>query len=138
MIGFGSKFKKLKEFVKNNGIQNKVQILKNISNPYPYYKYSKLFILASKYEGFGNVIVEAAMFKVPIISSNCNSGPPEILLNGKGGDLFEIGNYLSLSEKIIKNLKSENKKKIDYLFKSLKRFDIKNHYKKYEEIFSKI
>ena len=33
------------------------------------------------------------MFKVPIISSNCNSGPPEILLNGKGGDLFKVGNF---------------------------------------------
>ena len=95
--------------------KNKVQIQKNINNPYPYYKYSKLFILASKYEGFGNVIVEAAMFKVPIISSNCNSGPPEILLNGKGGDLFKVGNYLSLSEKIIKNLKVKIKKLIIFL-----------------------
>ncbi len=138
MIGYGSMFNELKEFIKNNGIQNKVQIQNNISNPYPYYKYSKLFVLASKYEGFGNVIVEAAMFKLPIISSNCNSGPPEILLNGKGGDLFKVGDFLSLSKMIIKNLKVKNKKKTTYLFKSLKRFDIKNHSKKYEEIFAKI
>ena len=138
MIGFGSMFDKLNKFVKDNGIQKKVKILKNINNPFPYYKYAKLFILASKYEGFGNVIVEAAMFKVPIISSNCNSGPPEILLNGKGGDLFKVGNFLSLSEKILQNLKIKNKKKITYLFKSLKRFDIKSHVKKYEKIFSKI
>ena len=138
MIGFGSMFNELNKFVKNNGMQKKVKILKNINNPFPYYKYAKLFILASKYEGFGNVVVEAAMFKVPIISSNCNSGPPEILLNGKGGDLFKVGNFLSLSKKILKNLKIENKKKINYLFKSLKRFDIKNHVRKYEKIFSKI
>ena len=138
MIGFGSMFNELNQFIKNNGIQKKVKLLKNISNPFPYYKYAKLFVLASKYEGFGNVIVEAAMFKVPVISSNCNSGPPEILLNGKGGDLFKVGNFLSLSKKIIKNLKTTNKKKSIHLFRSLKRFDIKNHAKKYEEIFSKI
>ena len=66
--------------------------------------------MSSKYEGFGNVLVEAAMFKINVISSNCNSGPKEILLNGKGGQLFKVGDHIELSNKIIKSLKLESKK----------------------------
>ena len=42
-------------------------------------------IHTSMYEGFCNVLVEALMLNTPVISTNCNSGPSEILLNGKGG-----------------------------------------------------
>ena len=45
------------------------------------------------------------MFKIPIISTNCKSGPKEILGNGKFGDLVKIDDYTSLSDLIIKNLK---------------------------------
>ena len=65
-----------------------------MSNPYPYYKKANLFILTSLYEGFGNVLTEAAMFEVPIISTDCNSGPREILMNGKGGNLIKIYDYI--------------------------------------------
>ena len=139
MIGFGSKYNELKNFIKKNNLEKNVQLLVNISNPYPYYKFAKLFVLASKYEGFGNVIVEAAMFKIPVISSKCNSGPLEILENGKGGDLFEVGNYKELSKKILDNLKNKNSnKKVNYLYKSLVRFNVKDHCKKYIKIFNEI
>ena len=60
-----------------------------------------------------------------VISSDCPTGPREILDNGKGGLLYKIGDYKMLSEKIIfymKNKKNLNKKK-NYAFKRLKRFD---------------
>ncbi len=139
MIGFGSKYNELKNFIKKNNLEKNVQLLINITNPYPYYKFAKLFVLASKYEGFGNVIVEAAMFKIPVISSKCNSGPLEILDNGKGGDLFGVGNYKELSKKMLDNLKNKNSnKKVNYLYKSLIRFNVKDHCKKYIKIFNEI
>ena len=94
--------------------------------------------MCSIYEGFGNVIVEAGSYKLPIISTNCKSGPKEILSNGKYGDLVKIGDVNRLSELIIKNLKYPNKNKISKMFKSLKRFNIKNHIKEYEKIFNEI
>ena len=89
-------------------------------------------------KGFGNVLVEAGMFKVPIISTNCKSGPKEILNYGKFGDLVNVGDNAKLSKLIIKNLKKPNKIKILKMYKSLKTFNIQNHIRKYEKIFNEI
>ena len=80
----------------------------NVSDTAKFYKEADLFILSSIYEGFPNVLVEAAQNNIPIISTNCNSGPREILLNGKGGELIKIKDYLKISQKI--ELFSKNKK----------------------------
>ena len=138
IIGYGSQFKKLKEIIHKYKIQNNVKILTNISNPFPYYKIANTFVLSSKYEGFGNVLVEAAMFKINVISSNCNSGPKEILLNGKGGQLFKVGDHYELSKKIIKSLKFSQKKNVKTLYNSLNRFSVENNIKAYKKLFSKI
>ena len=80
-------------------MKDKVLILDNIKNPYPYFKISSLFVLSSLYEGFPNVLTEAIMFKVPIISSNCKFGPAEILMKKNGPQLFEVGNSHDLEKK---------------------------------------
>jgi glycosyltransferase involved in cell wall biosynthesis len=66
-----------------------------------FYKKSNLFILSSIYEGFGNVLVEALQHKCPVITSNCKSGPMEIIENGKYGYFFNVGDYFGLSKKIL-------------------------------------
>ena len=68
-----------------------------------------------------------------IISTNCPTGPREILSNGKGGELVKIGNFKSISEKIISYSKNRNKfvKKINYNFKSLNKFDYYNNLNAY-------
>ena len=73
------------------------------SNPFPYIKDSDLFVLSSTFEGLPNVLLEALTLGKPIISSNCPTGPNEILSYGKGGQLFKIGDYKSLSKKDILN-----------------------------------
>ena len=78
------------------------------------------------------------MFNIPIISTDCNSGPREILLNGKGGDLIKINNYKDLSEKIVKNLKSKNIVKTKILKKSLDRFSVKQNIDSYTKVFKTI
>jgi len=137
IIGYGSQEKKLKDFIKKNMLKNKVRILKNINNPYPFFKIADLFILSSVYEGFPNVLTEAIMLKVPIISSNCKSGPSEILMKKKGPQIFEKENYIDLKKKILSHLKkkqvicSRQKK----LYASLRRFDKKIVLTEYDKIF---
>ncbi len=138
LIGYGSQLNEIQKFIKENKIKKRVKLLTNVNNPHPYYKFAKIFILASKYEGFGNVIVEAGMFKIPIIASDCNSGPREILLNGKGGSLFPVGNSHKLAKLIIDNITKKNNTKIKILFNSLNRFNIKTITKKYKNIFENI
>ena len=102
-------------------------------------KKSDLFILSSKYEGSPNVLLEAISLKKFVISSDCPTGPREILDNGKGGELFKVGDYLMLSKKIkyfIENKKSLNTK-IFFAYKRLKRFDYKSRLNDYLKIIIK-
>ena len=99
------------------------------NNPYPYLKASDVLILTSKYEGLPNVLLEAISLKKHVISSDCPTGPREILDNGKGGELFNIGNFPQLANKI--TLLNEYKKryaiKSSYAHKRLVRFDYKKN-----------
>ena len=108
-------------------------MIKYNKNPFNLIKKSDAFILSSRYEGLPNVLLEAQALKTYIISSNCPTGPKEILLNGKAGSLFPVGDYVVLSkiiEKFSKNKKSYNKK-ILLGYDSIKRFDLKKNLEKY-------
>lgn len=69
-------------------------------NPYKYMAKADVFVLSSLYEGLPNVLIEAIRVGTPVISTNCLSGPEEILLSGKGGDLVDIGDYTEMAKAI--------------------------------------
>ena len=71
-----------------------------VENPFNLIKQTNIFILSSKYEGLPNVLLEALVLKKFIISSDCPTGPKEILLNGKGGLLFKKEDHKELSKKL--------------------------------------
>ena len=62
-----------------HNLNKNIKILGYQDNPYKYLKISDLFILSSIYEGLPNVLLEAITFKKFVISSNCPTGPAEIL-----------------------------------------------------------
>tara|TARA_Y100000816_G_scaffold289821_1_gene277090 strand:+ start:10520 stop:11644 length:1125 start_codon:yes stop_codon:yes gene_type:complete len=140
LIGRGSKYYELQNFIKTNKLKNFVSFFKNVNNPEYFYKISNLFILSSKYEGFGNVVVEAMKNKCPIITSNCKSGPMEIIANGKYGDYFNIGDYFSLKEKIKMHLLNEKrlKKKVKLSKQHIQKFSLKNNKLKFMKLFNEI
>ena len=100
IIGSGKEENSLKNFVKKNDLNNKIKFIKFI-NPRKYYKSSKIFVLNSFFEGQPNVLIEALNYNLPIVSSNCKSGPNEILANGQYGFLTPVNDTLSLSKKNI-------------------------------------
>ena len=128
------------KFIKDNNLKKVVKIINFQNNPYPYINKSDLFILTSKYEGLPNVLLEAAVLKKFIISSDCPTGPKEILLNGKGGFLFKEGNYKDLSNKILNFAKNKKnlKSKINYNYKNLIRFDFYKNLNKYYNAINKL
>ena len=138
LIGYGSEKKNILDYINKFNLKKKVLLITDSKNLFSYFKIADLFVLTSIYEGFGNVLVEAGMFKIPIISTNCKSGPKEILNNGKFGDLVNVGDTKKLSKLILKNLKKPNKDKVLKMYKSLKIFNIKEHVTKYEKIFDNI
>ena len=129
IMGYGTNKKKMRNFISKNKISKNLKIINFQKNPYKFLKKSNLFILTSLYEGLPNVLLEAMVLKKFIISSNCPTGPKEILKNGKYGDLFNVGDYMNLSKKIIRYNKNSqlNRSKINLAYKNLERFDyIKN------------
>ena len=120
-------------YINQNNLQTNVKIVSYQNNPYNLIKSSDIFILSSLYEGLPNVLIEAQALKKFIISSDCPTGPREILLDGKAGYLFKIKNYKSLSKLILKILKNKNdmNKKISVGYKSLNRFDYNLNLNKY-------
>lgn len=83
ILGDGELEIELKELVEKLDINSNVFFLGNVENPFMYYKLAKLFVFPSLWEGFPNALVEAMISGLPVISSNCSSGPKEILkLNG--------------------------------------------------------
>ena len=86
-----------------------------------------------------NVLLEALVLKKFVISTNCSTGPSEILSKGKGGILVPINNYKYLANKIIffnKNRK-KLKKKLLFARKNLVRFDLNQSLIKYSKIIDK-
>ena len=136
IIGRGNLKKKLQNYINVHDLRKSVRIYDYIENPYPIMKQSNLFILTSKFEGLPNVLLESLVLKKFIISSNCHTGPKEILLNGKGGLLFKVGDYEELAEKI--RFFCKNKKKCEKLlikaYKSLDRFDFKKNLEEYLKV----
>lgn len=140
IIGQGKNEFLLKQYIKENNLDKFVKILNFKKNPYPYLKLSDVFILTSLYEGLPNVLLEAITLRKSVISSNCNTGPKEILENGKGGILFKTGSHKDLSKKIIEFVKNKkrNIKMTQIALKSLKKYDFDKNINEYLNQINKI
>jgi len=110
IIGDGPERQKLSELAEDLNIQNNVHFTGRLSNPYPVLHNSDLFVLPSKWEGFGMVVVEALTLGVPVIASNIDGGPRHILENGEYGILVKPDSVADLAESIILNLGKDHDK----------------------------
>lgn len=104
IIGQGKLRKILEKLIGQLDLNKKVSLVGFKDNPYKYLAKADLFVLASLWEGFGLVIVEAMACGLPIVSTDCISGPSEILKNGKYGKLVPVGNPVKLADAIIFSL----------------------------------
>ena len=138
IIGNGSNKDKLERYIFEKNLISKVKIIPFQNNPYKYLKIADIFLFTSKFEGLPNVLLEAQTLKKYIISTKCPTGPNEILLNGKAGDLIKIGDYKKMAEKIkyYINNKKKLKNKIKVGYKNLNRFDYNYNMKQYSKIIS--
>ncbi len=91
---------KLEKIIDTLGIRNKVEILGFTKNPYPVIKNAKLLILSSEREGLPTVLIEALILGTPIVSTNCISGPSEILTGDLSAYLANVNDSDDLSRKI--------------------------------------
>lgn len=128
IIGEGKERENIEKTIKNFNLEKRVILLGFIKNVYPYIKESDIFMLTSKYEGFPNVMLEAIALQIPVLTLKSPGGIEEIIIEGKNGYYINENN-LKIKIKQTKQLKKEN------MLETLKRYNLDNIIKEYEEIF---
>jgi len=88
----------LEELANELGIAEDLDMPGYKENPYPYFRRSAVFALSSRFEGFGNVLVEALFCGCPVVSTDCPSGPAEILSDGEFGRLVPVGDTQGMTD----------------------------------------
>lgn len=136
ILGEGEQRAELEQIIQKNGITESVWLPGYDSNPYKYMAKASLFVMTSYYEGLPNVLIEACALKIPCVSTRCKSGPKEILSEGKGGYLVELGNITELANTMEYALthQEETAAKAAYAYKHLNRFTPQEVGKKYLEV----
>ena len=129
IVGYGTYKNKILNFANKNNI--KLFLFENETKLGRFYKLNDIFIMSSVYEGLPTVMIEAASYRLPMISSKFQSGSKEILGNGKFGFLYPVKNYIKLSKliDIFYNDPSIFYKKEKYCSNSLSKYSIKKNQK---------
>jgi glycosyltransferase involved in cell wall biosynthesis len=112
ILGEGKKRSELETLVRALGLEHDVQMPGFVPNPYAYMARASVFVLSSAVEGFPNVIAEALACGTPVVSTDCKSGPAEILDYGRYGALVPVGDDAKLSREILKVINSQPDKSI--------------------------
>jgi glycosyltransferase involved in cell wall biosynthesis len=123
ILGEGEQRLALETIVRQRGLQDDVALPGFVDNPFQYLSNARLFVLSSRWEGLPTVLIEAMAFSTPVISTNCRSGPIEILENGRFGSLVPIENAEALATAICAELA---KKKLGPPKESWERFDVEH------------
>jgi GalNAc-alpha-(1->4)-GalNAc-alpha-(1->3)-diNAcBac-PP-undecaprenol alpha-1,4-N-acetyl-D-galactosaminyltransferase len=119
LIGEGTNRIRYTNLIKELHLQEQIILKGNITNVEDYYNTASLFVFTSRYEGYPNALTEAMYFGVSCISTDCPSGPAELISNAENGFLIPVGDQ-DLLEKKMKLLMSDEDLRTKFSANSLK------------------
>lgn len=108
ILGEGKLETQLKAEASALGIIHLVDFPGFVENPYVYMSHAGVFVLSSAWEGLPNVLIQAMACGTPVVSTDCPSGPEEILENGRWGRIVPVGDHERLAKAIIESLDDRN------------------------------
>ncbi|WP_019241430.1 MULTISPECIES: glycosyltransferase [Bacillus] len=138
ILGEGEQRENLEKLILELNVQESVILKGFVNNPYKYMKAADVFVLSSRYEGFSVVIAEALAVGLPVVSTNCPSGPSEVLEEGKYGLLSPVNDYKALAMNIIESLKIDNDGVKNIRKKRANDFSFHKIMPEFEELFHEI
>ena len=132
ILGEGRQRERLRKLVRDLKLDSDVLFPGFVTNPYAYMKKAALFVLSSRCEGAPVVLMEALALGLPVVSTDCPSGPREILQDGKFGPLVPVGDVSALAQAILETL--ENRPDAETLKKAVQRYTVASSASQYLEI----
>jgi glycosyltransferase involved in cell wall biosynthesis len=100
IVGRGSQQEALEQAIKTLGLAERVILVGFDPNPYKYMAKADFQVMSSDYEGYPLVLIEALSLGCPIVSTDCPTGPREIIRHGENGLLVEKGNVAAIASGI--------------------------------------
>ena len=139
ILGDGPEMESLSRLANDLAIEEKVSLAGFQNNPYKFMYKADIFVLSSRYEGLPVVILEAMACGAPVVSTDCKSGPREILQNGKFGILIPSNDINALSTAIVGLLKDKTLRESFSISgkQRVKEFAVERIVSKYEEMIYK-
>lgn len=104
VLGEGRERSKIEALVKQLGLESRVDLYGRTPNPYAFMARADLFVLSSRFEGMPSVVIEALACGCPTVSTDCPSGPSEILGDGAYGPLTSVGDIAALRSAMAERL----------------------------------
>ena len=101
ILGEGELRGELERLAEGLGIAGDVDLPGFVDNPFGYMARAGAFVLSSAYEGLPNVLIQALSFGTPVVSTDCPSGPDEILDGGRLGALVPVGDAAAMADAIV-------------------------------------
>ncbi len=136
ILGEGPERSKLEVLIDSLALNQDVSLPGFNNNPYAYMKKSSVFVLSSLWEGLPNVLIEAMALGVPVVSTNCETGPDEILRKGEIGELVPVGDENALAAAILKQLNTPDNRGV--LKKRANDFTVEKAAFEYIKLFSSL
>ena len=140
IIGTGSQRERLAAVAREAGVEDRVHWAGFVERPFPYIRSADLFVLSSRWEGFGHVIAEAMVCGTPVLATRCPSGPDEIISDGVDGILCDVGSESALTRGIesLGTDQDMRRRLASVAEESVRRFDVRTIARRYESLFDRI
>ena len=136
LLGEGPQREQICDLINSLNIEEYVSMPGWVDNPYSFMAKADLFVLSSSWEGLSNVLLEALACGCPVVSTDCPSGPSEILEHGRWGRLVPINDQTALAEAIIATLKDDMNQ--DALRQRAAQFSPENMIEKFETLIREV
>lgn len=136
ILGDGKDKENLENLIRTEGVEDSVNLLGFVENPYVYIRNAHYLVLSSKFEGFPMVLLEALRLGTPVVSFDCPSGPNEIIMNRQNGLLVDNQDFRKLREAIEEMVYEKELYAIckSNTIDSVKRFDTKTIINQWQQL----